>query len=238
MGLLDPNRWSRSARVVVAGVAPAGVVTLGALLPVEVSTTTAALCYVLAVVVAAATGGLVPGLIASVCSFLALNFFFTPPFHTFAVEQRADLVALAVFIAVSVAVGTMLSRVLEQRVRAERRERDARCSITSARDCARAPRPQKCSVASPCRSPSIFDLARCEIISDLAEGPVVVEGSRGSMDGGREESIPLDRARADPGSDHRRDERHTARPEHRGSRRDPHPRFADRVGDRWDAARL
>ena len=63
------------------------------------------------------------GLVASVCSFLALNFFFTPPFHTFAVEETADLVALAVFLAVSATVGTMLSRVLEQRARAERRER-------------------------------------------------------------------------------------------------------------------
>lgn len=192
MGLLDPNRWSRSARVVVAGVAPAGVVTLGALLPVEVSTTTAALCYVLAVVVAAATGGLVPGLIASVCSFLALNFFYTPPFHTFAVEQRADLVALAVFIAVSVAVGTMLSRVLEQRVRAERRERDARLlhhlgsRLRSGAPTAEVLRSLAVSITEH------FDLARCEIVSDLAEGPVVVEGSRGSMDGGREESIPLD----------------------------------------------
>ena len=75
--------------------------------------------------IAAATGGLVPGLIASAASFLALNFFFTPPLHTFAVEETADLVALAVFLAVSATVGTMLSRVLEQRARAERREREA-----------------------------------------------------------------------------------------------------------------
>ena len=47
------------------------------------------------------------------CSFLALNFFFTPPLHTFAVEETADLVALAVFLAVSATVGTMLSRVLD-----------------------------------------------------------------------------------------------------------------------------
>ena len=192
MVVRDRKRWPRSARVVVAGFAPAGVVTLGALLPFEVSTTTAALCYVLAVVVAAATGGLVPGLIASVCSFLALNFFYTPPFHTFAVEQRADLVALAVFVAVSVAVGTMLSRVLEQRVRAERRERDARLlhhlgsRLRSGAPTGDVLRSLAVSITEH------FDLARCEIISDLAEGPVVAEGRNGPTNGGREESIPLD----------------------------------------------
>jgi len=124
--VMDRRRLPRLARGALAGFLPAGIVTLGALLPVEIPTTTAALLYVLAVVVSAAAGGLVSGLVASVCSFLALNFFFTPPFHTFAVEETADLVALAVFLAVSATVGTMLSRVLEQRARAERREREAR----------------------------------------------------------------------------------------------------------------
>jgi len=192
MVVRDRKRWPRWARVVVSGFAPAGIVTLGALLPVEVSTTTAALCYVLAVVVAAATGGLLPGLIASVVSFLALNFFYTPPFHTFAVEQRDDLVALAVFIAVSVAVGTLLSRVLEQRVRAERRERDARLlhhlgsRLRSGAPTDEVLRSLAISITEH------FDLARCEIVSDLAEGSVVAEGRIGPVDGGREESIPLD----------------------------------------------
>ena len=112
-------------RTAIAGLVPPGIVTLGALLPVDIPTTTAALLYVLAVVIAAATGGLVAGLVASAASFLALNFFFTPPLHTFAVEETADLVALAVFLTVSATVGTMLSRVLDQRARAERRARGA-----------------------------------------------------------------------------------------------------------------
>jgi two-component system sensor histidine kinase KdpD len=192
MVVRDRKRWPRSVRVIVSGFAPAAVVTLGALLPLEVSTTTAALCYVLAVVIAAASGGLVPGLIASVCSFLALNFFYTPPFHTFAVEQRADLVALAVFIAVSVAVGTLLSRVLEQRVRAERRERDARLlhhlgsRLRSGAPTGEVLRSLAVSITEH------FDLARCEIISDLAEGAVVAEGRNSAGEGGREETIPLD----------------------------------------------
>jgi two-component system, OmpR family, sensor histidine kinase KdpD len=189
--VIDRRSWPRSLRVALAGLAPPGIITLGALLPVQVSTTTAAMCYVLAVVVAAASGGLVPGLIASVCSFLALNFFYTPPFHTFAVEQNADLVALAVFVAVSATVGTMLSRVLEQRVRAERRERDARL-LHHLGSRLRSGAPTDDVLRSLATSiTEHFDLSRCEIISDMAEGPIVAEGNDGRVDGGREEIIPV-----------------------------------------------
>ena len=80
---LDPRRWPRGLRATAAAVVPPGIVTLLAALPTRTSTTTAALAYVLAVVLAAAGGGVGAGLTASVLSFLALNFFFTPPLRTF-----------------------------------------------------------------------------------------------------------------------------------------------------------
>lgn len=188
---LDRRPLPRLARAVVAGSVPAGIVTLAALLPVEIPTTTAALSYVLAVVVSAAAGGLVAGLVASMCSFLALNFFFTPPLHTFAVEETADLVALAVFLAVSATVGTMLSRVLEQRARAERREREARLlHHLGTRLRSGVPTQEVLrSLAGSVRD--LFDLARCEIASELADGPIVAERPGGRTEGGREEVIPI-----------------------------------------------
>ena len=98
---LDPRRWPAWLRGAAAAVAPPAAVTLVSVLPAGVSTTTAALAYVLAVVAAAAGGGVWPGLVASVLSFLALNFFLTPPLHTFTVAKTQDLVALAVFLVVS-----------------------------------------------------------------------------------------------------------------------------------------
>jgi two-component system sensor histidine kinase KdpD len=178
-------------RTAVAGLAPPLVVTLGALLPVEIPTTTAALLYVLAVVIAAGTGGLVAGLVASVASFLALNFFYTPPLHTFAVEGTADLVALAVFLTVSATVGTMLSRVLAQRTRAERREREARL-LHALGSRLRSGVPTEEVLRSLTRSlTELFELARCEITSDLIDGPVVAEGDDGAADRDRDEVIPI-----------------------------------------------
>ncbi len=187
---MDRSRLPRIVRAALAGLVPAGIVTLGALLPVEIPTTTAALLYVLAVVVSAAAGGLVSGLVASVCSFLALNFFFTPPLHTFAVEETADLVALAVFFAVSATVGTMLSRVLEQRARAERREREARL-LHHLGTRLRSGVPTEEVLRSLARSVmELFDLARCEITSELADGPIIAERPDGRA-AGREEVIPI-----------------------------------------------
>ena len=189
--VMERHRWPRLMRRALAGFVPPGIVTLGALLPVDIPTTTAALLFVLAVVVAAAAGGLVSGLVASVCSFLALNFFFTPPIHTFAVEKTEDLVALAVFVAVSATVGTMLSRVLEQRVRAERREREARL-LHHLGTRLRSGVPTEDVLRSLARSVvELFDLARCEITSELANGPLVEVGPGGEEDAGREEIMPI-----------------------------------------------
>jgi two-component system sensor histidine kinase KdpD len=81
--------------------------------------------YLLAVVGAALIAGWRGGLVASVLSFLGLNFFFTPPFHTWAVERSEDVVALVVFLAVSSLVAALFSNAVRQRSRAERREHEA-----------------------------------------------------------------------------------------------------------------
>jgi two-component system sensor histidine kinase KdpD len=187
---LDPRRWPPWLRGGAAALVPPAAVTLGAALPVELSTTTAALAYVLAVVVAAAAGGLWSGLAASALAFLALNFFFTPPFHTFTVAKAEDLVALAVFLVVSATVGTMLSRVLTQRTRAERREREARLlHHLGTRLLSGVPTEEV--LGSLARSVTeLFGLARCEITTELAGGPIVVEGPPQDS-GGPAETIPM-----------------------------------------------
>ncbi len=116
----------RGVRSIAVGIVLPLTATLLAALPIEISTATAALTYVLTVTAAAAIGGLVAGLAASLLSFLALNFFFTPPYHTFVVTKAEDLIALVVFLLVSATVGALISTALSQRTRAEWREAEAR----------------------------------------------------------------------------------------------------------------
>lgn len=118
--------WPPALRVAVPALALPGIVTVAAGLPFRISTTTAALGFVLAVTAAVLIGGSGAGLTASLLSFLALNFFFTPPVGTFSVRKTEDLVALVVFLVVSAVVGALVSRATTQRHRAERREREAR----------------------------------------------------------------------------------------------------------------
>jgi two-component system, OmpR family, sensor histidine kinase KdpD len=115
--------WGRTVLTAAAG---PGLVTLLTVLDRPIETTTASMLYVLVVVLASALEGPVSGVTASLLSFLALNFFFTPPVHTFAVGKSADLIALCVFLVVSVVTGILLATVLEQKSRAERRETQTR----------------------------------------------------------------------------------------------------------------
>ena len=119
-------RSSTALRIVAPSVLLPAAVTSLAALPIRVSTASAATAYVLAVIGAAIVGGSGAGLLASVLSFLALNFFYTPPLYTLSVRKTEDLVALVVFLLVSTVVGTLVSRANAQRQRAERREREAR----------------------------------------------------------------------------------------------------------------
>ena len=82
--------------------------------------------YLLAVVAAAAIGGVVSGLAAAVVSFVGLNFYFTEPLKTLRVSKPQDVVALVVFLVVATIVGTLFARVLAERQRAERQEGELR----------------------------------------------------------------------------------------------------------------
>jgi two-component system sensor histidine kinase KdpD len=65
------------------------------------------LCLVMAV---AALGGLRAGLIASVAAFGLTNWFLTPPLHTVTVGEAENVVALSVFVLVTVVVSLLVDR--------------------------------------------------------------------------------------------------------------------------------
>jgi two-component system, OmpR family, sensor histidine kinase KdpD len=121
-----PAGWPYWIRVWGPAFGLPALVTALTALPFRVSTTTAALAFVLAVTASVIVGGYPAGLVASILSFLSLNFFFTPPIRTFTVGKTEDLVALVVFLLVAAVVGALVSRATAQRDRAERREREAR----------------------------------------------------------------------------------------------------------------
>jgi K+-sensing histidine kinase KdpD len=83
------------------------------------------LIYLLAVVVISVVGGLVGGVAAAVVSFLLANFFLTPPYHTFSVENRDSLIALVVFLLVAVTVSVLVDVGARSQAAAARSEAEA-----------------------------------------------------------------------------------------------------------------
>jgi two-component system sensor histidine kinase KdpD len=77
--------------------------------------------YLAVVMAAAAAGGLWPGVLASVLGFIAFNFFFIPPYHTFAIAKSEDVVILFVFLALSVVISVLLARAQERGATADAR---------------------------------------------------------------------------------------------------------------------
>ena len=76
----------------------------------HVSLGTALLLDLSIVLCVAALGGIRPGLVASILGFGLTNWFLTPPLHTLAVNESQNVVALAVFVAVTFVVGLLVDR--------------------------------------------------------------------------------------------------------------------------------
>jgi K+-sensing histidine kinase KdpD len=84
------------------------------------------LTYLLAVVLVAVVGGLVPATVAAVGSFLLANWFLTPPFYTFEVESPDRAVELFVFVVVAILVSATVDLGARHRVTAERQRSEVR----------------------------------------------------------------------------------------------------------------
>ena len=76
----------------------------------QANLSTALLVNMALVIVVAAIGGLLPGLVASFLSVGLTNWFLTPPLHTLHINDRDDIVALIIFVATTVIVSAFVDR--------------------------------------------------------------------------------------------------------------------------------
>jgi two-component system sensor histidine kinase KdpD len=122
--VLAPRPVSWASALAIGTLAPAAAVGIALGLGSKNLAAATALCL-LAVVAAGAVAGGGSGIVASFLSFLGLNYFFTEPHHTLAVRHASDVVALVAFLLSALIVGALVSRVREERARAERRATEA-----------------------------------------------------------------------------------------------------------------
>ena len=81
----------------------------------------------LALVIAAVwVGGLGAGILASLLGFVAFNWFFIPPYNTFAIERPEYVAVLFVFLGISIVISALLARTRDRADAAEAREMELR----------------------------------------------------------------------------------------------------------------
>lgn len=117
----SPSRLSAFLLAVVTVAVTTGILDW---LRASLDTPLIALLYLLPVVLSTAVWGLWPGITASVCAFLAYNFFFIPPFYTLVVHQTQDVLALGVFFIVAVVISQLVGRARSSLADAQARERE------------------------------------------------------------------------------------------------------------------
>jgi two-component system sensor histidine kinase KdpD len=82
--------------------------------------------FLLAIVIAAVSGGLYAGLVAALLSSMSLPFLYGAPRFRLRLDGTEEIVTAIVFLAVALVVGLLVGSASEERVRATRREREAR----------------------------------------------------------------------------------------------------------------
>jgi len=188
--LRPPGRRHRIAAFLIAVLGPAATTALASVPSLE-GTALPALLYLLSVVVAAIVGGLFPGLAAAALSFVALDYFFTPPSHTFDVGKAEDLFALAVFLLVAVAVSAAISLARDRQERSEFRERQVRAlNAVTARLLSGSSRDDVLrDLAGSIRA--LYGLQGCRISVVGADGVAHEKAISGAVDEGEYATIPL-----------------------------------------------
>ena len=83
------------------------------------------LIYLVGVVGVAVVGGFWPAVAAAVTASLLLNWFFTPPVHTFTIADPQNMLALLLFITVAVTVSSVVHLAARRAVQAARSREDA-----------------------------------------------------------------------------------------------------------------
>lgn len=115
------RQWGEALGLPVLAIAVATLLGLWleAIVPLE----NVSLLFLLAVFFCGVLRGRLAAIVAAVLGFLAYNFFFIEPLHTFTVAQPHEVFGLVIFLAAALLAGQLAGRMREQAEQARRQER-------------------------------------------------------------------------------------------------------------------
>ncbi|GAB1645797.1 hypothetical protein KRMM14A1259_62200 [Krasilnikovia sp. MM14-A1259] len=152
------------------------------------SLTTDILLFLAAVVAVALIGGLWPALLAAAASFLLLNWFFTPPVGRLTIAERDNLIALAAFLVITLAVSWVVDTAARRTRQAAQASAEAQTLATVAGSVLRGARPL---IALLERLRESFDLESVILLED-GEVVTVVGDPAPASEGVAEVAVPAD----------------------------------------------
>ncbi|MEU8075352.1 sensor histidine kinase KdpD [Catellatospora citrea] len=163
---LSPRRRTAGFALAVVGMPLLTLVLFG--LRNDLSLASDILLYLAMVVAVALVGGLWPALLAAVAASVLLNFFFTPPVHTFTIAERENVLALAVFILVAAAVSAVVDLAARRTREAARASADAGTLATVAGSVLRGASPLRALLENLRET---FQLDAVTVLERRGEGP-------------------------------------------------------------------
>lgn len=119
------SRWGHPRGFVAAALAVAAATVVGLRVLGREQLADAVMVYLLATVIISMRFGYGPSLAAAAASVVCFNFFFIPPYHTFAVADARHFVTFAVMFVVAAVIAGLTERAREQAARAQRLAEEA-----------------------------------------------------------------------------------------------------------------
>ena len=136
-GRLQQRRGALTVRRKIAGYVLAAVLSL--LLTVLLATlrgslnlTSDVLIYLVGVILVALTGGFAPAVLAAIADSLLLNYYFTPPIHTWNIYLANNALALGVFVVVALLVSSVVDIAARRTKQAARANAESELLTTTA----------------------------------------------------------------------------------------------------------
>jgi two-component system sensor histidine kinase KdpD len=132
------------------------------------------LVYLIVIIGATLFAGRLAGILASVLGFVLLNFFLVPPYLTFDVTGHNDLLALFVFLGVSLLISTLISGAREQAEHAQRRAEDVSRLYELSQTIIGAHEIEQVLMALARKVADLFDVRACWLLLPDEQGRLAV----------------------------------------------------------------
>ena len=126
-----PRRRQLLGYVLAAVLAPLLTLVLAGLRD-QLNLTSDVLLFLGGVVSVALVGGFIPALLAAIIGSLLLNYYFTPPIHLWTIAEANNVLALIIFVAVGLAVSSVVDRAARRSKQAARASAESELLVTTA----------------------------------------------------------------------------------------------------------